>query len=60
VTTKTKNLNFVFKEVNMEEDDRNLNFDKDNPKGKFSATQIFWLLVFSIILAAIYAYINIS
>jgi hypothetical protein len=44
----------------MEEDDRNLNFDKDNPKGKFSATQIFWLLVFSIILAAIYAYINIS
>ncbi|HKK09484.1 MAG TPA: hypothetical protein VJ939_01550 [Bacteroidales bacterium] len=34
-------------------------YKSDNEKAKLSPTQVFWLVIFSIILAAIYAYVNI-
>lgn len=34
-------------------------FNSDNKKAKLNSTQVFWLLIFSVILAAIYAYVNI-
>lgn len=34
-------------------------FKSDNKKAKLNSIQVFWLVIFSIILAAIYTYVNI-